>query len=207
VPERKAGSVPERKAGSVPERKAGSAPFRVVERTTLCEAGFLTVERRRVEAPDGEQFDRHVVLHPGAVVVVPVDAAGDALLVRQYRVAAGDELLEVPAGKRDVAGEPPEVTAARELEEEIGRRAGRLQLLCEFFNSPGFTDEYTYVFLATELEVSERAAVSPEEKAMTIEAVALSKVETLIASGDLVDAKSIIGLLLARTAFADGHDG
>jgi ADP-ribose diphosphatase len=187
--------------------RRGTAPFRVVERTTLCEAGFLTVERRRVEGPDGEQFDRHVVLHPGAVVVVPVDAAGDALLVRQYRVAAGDELLEVPAGKRDVAGEPPEVTAARELEEEIGRRAGHLQLLCEFFNSPGFTDEYTYVFLATDLEVSERAAVSPEEKAMTIEAVALSKVETLIASGDLVDAKSIIGLLLARTAFADGHDG
>jgi 8-oxo-dGTP pyrophosphatase MutT (NUDIX family) len=188
----------------VPERKAA---FRVVERTTLCEAGFLTVERRVVVGPDGERFDRHVVLHPGAVVVVPIDAAGDALLVRQYRVAAGDELLEVPAGKRDVAGEPPEVTAARELEEEIGRRAGRLQLLCEFFNSPGFTDEYTYVFLATELEVSERAAVSPEEKAMTIEAVALSKVETLIASGDLVDAKSIIGLLLARTAFAHGHDG
>jgi ADP-ribose diphosphatase len=191
----------------VTRRDTGSASFRVVERTTLCKAGFLTVERRRVQGADGEQFDRHVVLHPGAVVVVPIDAAGDALLVRQYRVAAGDELLEVPAGKRDVAGEPPEITAGRELEEEIGRRAGRLQLLCEFFNSPGFTDEYTYVFLATELEVSERAAVSPEEKAMTIEAVALSKVETLIASGDLVDAKSIIGLLLARTAFADGHDG
>ena len=83
------------------------------------------------------------MLHPGAVVVVPVDADGNALLVRQYRVAAGRDLLEVPAGKRDVPGEPPEVTASRELEEEIGRRAGRLRLLCEFFNSPGFTDEHT----------------------------------------------------------------
>ena len=61
----------------------------VVERTTLCEAGFLTVERRHVAGPDGDEFDRHVVQHPGAVVVVPVDADGNALLVRQYRAAAG----------------------------------------------------------------------------------------------------------------------
>jgi 8-oxo-dGTP pyrophosphatase MutT (NUDIX family) len=182
--------------------------FRVVERTTLCEAGFLTVERRRVVGPDGAEFDRHVVLHPGAVVVVPVDADGNALLVRQYRVAAGRDLLEVPAGKRDVPGEPTAVTAARELEEEVGRRAGRLRLLCEFFNSPGFTDEYTSVFLATDLEECERAAVSAEEAAMTIESVALSRVDDLIASGELVDGKSIIGLLLARTAIAvDGHEG
>lgn len=180
-------------------------PFRVIERTTVCEAGFLTVERRRVAGPD-EEFDRHVVLHPGAVVVVPVDAGGHALLVRQYRVAAGAELLEVPAGKRDVVGEPPEVTAARELEEEVGRRAGRFRLLCEFFNSPGFTDEYTHVFLATELVECARAAVSAEEAAMTVESVALADVETLIASRELVDAKSIIGLLLARTVLADGHD-
>jgi 8-oxo-dGTP pyrophosphatase MutT (NUDIX family) len=179
------------------ERKTG---FRVVERTTVCEAGFLTVERRRVAGPDNEEFDRHIVLHPGAVVVVPVDVDGNALLVRQYRVAAGRALLEVPAGKRDVHGETPVDTGARELEEEIGRRAGRLQLLCEFFNSPGFTDEYTYVFLATDLEVCDRAAESAEERAMTVEPVALADVEMLIASGELVDAKSIIGLLLARHA-------
>jgi ADP-ribose pyrophosphatase len=136
---------------------------------------------------------------------VPVDVDGRALLVRQYRAAAGRELLEVPAGKRDVAGEPPEATAARELEEEIGRRAGRLQLLCEFFNSPGFTDEYTYVYLATDLEACDRAAESAEEAAMTVEAVALADVEMLISSSELVDAKSIIGLLLARTVLADGH--
>jgi len=182
--------------------------FRVVETTTLCDAGFLTVERRRVVGPDGDEFDRHVVVHPGAVVVVPVDGDGNALLVRQYRVAAGRDLLEVPAGKRDVPGEPPDITASRELEEEIGRRAGRLRLLCEFYNSPGFTDEYTYVFLATELEECERAAVSAEEAAMTIESVPLAHVDDLIASGELVDVKSIIGLLLARNARAvDGHEG
>jgi ADP-ribose pyrophosphatase len=176
----------------VPER------FSEVERTTVCEAGFLTLTRRRVSGPDGEQFVRHVVEHPGAVVVVPVDASGDALLVRQYRVAVGRELLEVPAGKRDVAGEAPEITAGRELEEEIGRRPGRLRLLCEFFNSPGFTDEYTFVFLATELEECERAAATAEERAMTIEPIAFSRVDALIASGEIVDAKTIIGLLLAR---------
>jgi ADP-ribose pyrophosphatase len=173
--------------------------FRVVDRTTLCEAGFLTLARLRVAGPDDE-FDRHVVLHPGAVVVVPVDSVGHALLVRQYRVAVGRALLEVPAGRRDVPGEPPEITAARELEEEIGRRAGTLQPLCRFFNSPGFTDELTHVFLATDLEECERTAVSAEEAAMTVEAVALGDVDTLIAAGELVDAKSIIGLLLARDA-------
>ena len=108
-------------------------------------------------APDGEEFDRHVVHHPGAVVVVPV-IDDDAILVRQCRVAAGRELLEVPAGKRDVDGEPPEATANRELEEEIGYRAGRLELLCEFYNSPGFCDEYTHLFLATDLEARDPGA-------------------------------------------------
>jgi ADP-ribose pyrophosphatase len=175
--------------------------FRVVDRTTLCDAGFLTVARWRVAGPDDE-FDRHVVLHPGAVAVVPIDGDGNAVLVRQFRVAAGRTLLEVPAGKRDVAGEPPEATARRELEEEIGRRAGALRPLGEFYNSPGFTDEYTYVFLAAELEECERAAVSAEEAAMTVETVPLGGVDALIAAGELVDAKSIIGLLLARAALA-----
>jgi ADP-ribose pyrophosphatase len=179
--------------------------FRVVGSETLCDAGFLSVSRLRVEG-GGEAFDRHVVHHPGAVVVVPVldrsDGGRDALLVRQWRVATGRVLLEVPAGKRDVDGEPPETTANRELEEEIGFVAGRLDKLAEFFNSPGFCDEYTHLFLATELEERSRAAVSHEEAAMTIERVPLDRVDELVASGDLVDAKSIIGLLLARQFLA-----
>ncbi len=112
--------------------------------------------------------------HPGAVVVVPVDG-DDALLVRQYRVAVGGTILEVPAGKRDVPGEAPAATAARELEEEIGRRAGRLEPLCEFFNTPGFCDEYTYLFLATDLVEVPRNAVSAEEAHMQIERVPLDR--------------------------------
>ena len=184
----------------------GDGEFRVVGSDTLCDAGFLSLARLRVESADGEEFDRHVVHHPGAVVVVPVlerpDGGCDALLVRQWRVATGQDLLEVPAGKRDVDGEPPEVTANRELEEEIGYVGGRLDKLAEFYNSPGFCDEYTHLFLATELEERTRAAVSHEEAAMTIERVPLDRVDDLIASGELVDAKSIIGLLLARQHLA-----
>jgi ADP-ribose pyrophosphatase len=180
--------------------------FRVLGASTLNDVGFLQLERVRVAGPDGEEFDRHVVRHPGAVVVVPVianpDGGSDALLVRQWRVATGADLLEVPAGKRDVAGEPPEATANRELEEEIGYHAGRLEPLAEFYNSPGFSDEYTYLFLATELEARERGAVSAEEAAMTIERVPLDRVDELIASRELVDAKSIIGLTLARQFLA-----
>jgi ADP-ribose pyrophosphatase len=173
-------------------------PFRVVQRATIAEAGFLSLVRVRVAGPDGSEFDRHVVPHPGAVAVVPVDGDGRALLVRQYRVAVGRALLEVPAGKRDVPGEAPEATAVRELEEEVGRRAGRLVLLCEFYNSPGFTDEHTTVFLATELSLGARAATSAEEQAMSLERVPLAEIDGLVATGDIVDAKSIIGLLLAR---------
>jgi len=179
----------------------GGADFRVVGSDTLCDAGFLSISRLRVASADGDEFDRHVVHHPGAVVVVPV-IDGEAVLVRQWRVATGRELLEVPAGKRDVDGEEPEATANRELEEEVGYRAGRLHKLCEFYNSPGFCDEYTHLFLATELEARERAAVSAEEAAMTIERVPLAEGDALIAAGELVDAKSIIGLLVARQFLA-----
>ena len=180
--------------------------FEVVASATLCEAGFLTVDRLQVRAPDGDLLERHVVRHPGAVVVVPLTDDGDVVMVRQYRVATGTTLLEVPAGKRDVEGEPPEATAARELEEEIGYRAGALHQLCEFYNSPGFTDEYTHLFLATALEPTARAAVSAEEAAMTIERVPLDAVDALIASGELVDAKSIIGVLATR-AHLQGRSG
>jgi ADP-ribose pyrophosphatase len=181
--------------------------FRVLSSSTLCDAGFLQLTRKRVAGPDGVEFDRHVLHHPGAVVVVPVDDDGRVLMVRQYRVAVGGSLLEVPAGKRDVDGEAPEATAARELEEEIGRVPGRLRALCEFYNSPGFTDEYTYLFLATELVQRERAAVSAEEAAMTIEPIAFADVDALIASRAIVDAKSIIGLQLARRLLAGEYPG
>jgi len=152
----------------------------------------------RFAAPDGEIFERDVVHHPGAVSVVPLHADGTVVLVRQYRAAIDRELLEVPAGKRDVHGEDPAVTAHRELAEEVGLRAGRVEKLAEFYNSPGFCDEHSYVFLALDLEEVTSDAQGPEERHMTIEQIALPEVPALIASGEISDAKTIIGLCLAR---------
>ncbi|MGH9178922.1 MAG: NUDIX hydrolase [Acidimicrobiales bacterium] len=149
--------------------------------------------------PDGHQFERDVVHHPGAVSVVPVlDGGAAVLLVRQYRAAVDRELLEIPAGKRDVDGEAPEVTAGRELEEEVGMRAGRLEKLAEFYNSPGFCDEHSHVFMGLDLEPCASAAQGVEERHMTIERVAMADMPGLITAGQITDAKTIIGLYLAR---------
>lgn len=122
------------------------------------------------------------------------------IMVRQYRAAIDRELLEIPAGKRDVDGEDVETLARRELEEEIGMRAGTLVKLAEFYNSPGFCDEHSFVFLGLDLTAASPAAQGIEEQHMTIERVAFAEVPALIAGGEIVDAKSIIGLCLAREA-------
>jgi ADP-ribose pyrophosphatase len=142
-------------------------------------------------------------------VAVPVEPDREhVLLVRQYRVAADRELLEVVAGKRDVEGEAPETTASREMHEEIGRRPGRLVKLCEFFNSPGFCDEYTHLYAALDVEkLDAPAAVNAEERAMTVERVHLDEVDDLVADGRIVDAKSIVGLLLTRRYLGGELDG
>jgi 8-oxo-dGTP pyrophosphatase MutT (NUDIX family) len=174
--------------------------FRIVGSSTVATAGFLELADTRVEGPDGEVHQRYVVRHPGAVVIVPIeDDRMHVRLVRQYRVAVDRELLEVPAGKRDVEGELPEATAHRELEEEIGCRARVMMPLGEFYNTPGFCDEYTYLFCALGLEaLPERSAQTAEEHAMQVERIALADVDRKIAAHEIVDAKTIIGLLLAR---------
>jgi ADP-ribose pyrophosphatase len=177
--------------------------FRKVAENVVFEGSLVTVGQATFAGPDGGTFERDVVHHPGAVDVVPVLNDGKTvILVRQYRAAVDQELLEIPAGKRDVHDEPVEETARRELEEEVGMRAGRLQLLCEFFNSPGFSDERSYVFLALDLEPCDTSVQGVEEQHMSIEHVSLDDVPDLIASGELLDAKSIIGLCLAREALA-----
>jgi ADP-ribose pyrophosphatase len=144
-----------------------------------------------------------VVHHPGAVSAVPfLQDTGEVVMVRQYRAAIDRELLEIPAGKRDVTDEPPELTAHRELIEEIGMRAGRLELLGQFYNSPGFSDEYSYTYLALDLEQADQDLHGIEEQHMTTERIRLDDVPSLIRSCELIDAKSIIGLLLAREALS-----
>jgi ADP-ribose pyrophosphatase len=181
--------------------------FRVVGSTARGRAAFLELDELTVRGPSGDTFTRAVVRHPGAVVMVPV-ADDDVLLVRQFRAAVGRSLLEVPAGKRDVAGESPAATATRELEEEIGHHPGRLTKLCEFYNSPGFCDEYTHLFCATELHpLAEARGVTAEEQAMSVERIPLAATPDLITTGEIVDAKSIIGLVLTQQLLARGDVG
>jgi ADP-ribose pyrophosphatase len=172
-------------------------PFRKLDEREVFRGSLIQVGTARFEGPDGGTFVRDIVHHPGAVVVVPLTDAGTVLMVRQFRAAIGSDLLEIPAGKRDVEGEPTEVTAGRELAEEVGRRPGSLELLATFYNSPGFCDELTWLYLATDLEPVPLDRQGAEEQHMTIEEVALADVPAMVADRRIVDAKSIIGLSLA----------
>jgi ADP-ribose diphosphatase len=183
-----------------------SPPFRRLGQQVRYQGSLFGVTSVEFEGPSGDRFERDIVHHPGAVVVVPVTAQGRVIMVRQFRAAIGTDLLEVPAGKRDVDGEPTEVTAARELAEEVGRRAGRLDLLARFYNSPGFTDELTHLYLAQDLVEVPLDRQGHEEQEMTVEEVDLRDVPALIADGRLIDAKSIIGLALARERLSAGWD-
>ena len=145
-----------------------------------------------MELPDGSKSIREVVEHPGAAVIVPVDSEGRVHLVRQYRDAAAQEMLEVPAGKLH-PGEDPSDCARRELAEELGLESGKLTHLASFYSSPGFCDEVLHAYMAQELvpvqgEVDREEFLEPEMR-------------QLDPVGELVrgfkDAKSIIGVLLA----------
>jgi 8-oxo-dGTP pyrophosphatase MutT (NUDIX family) len=173
------------------------ARFEMIDEVLVHEGPVISVFHGRFRSPDGEVMRREVVRHPGAVVVVPVIGA-EAVLVRQYRAPIDASILEIPAGKRDVPGEDPAQTARRELAEEVGLAAGNLELLCEFHNTPGFCDEYSYCFLATDCESVDDDRQGAEEVHMTIERVELARVPELIADGTITDGKSIIGLMMAR---------
>ena len=154
-------------------------------------------------APDGTEFERDLVHHPGAVSIVPLLDGGTVILVRQYRAPLDDYVLEIPAGKRDVANEEPIVTAQRELAEEIGMTADHVELLAEFYNSPGFSDEHSYTFLARGLHETPMRRDGIEEQSMEIDRVPLAVVPSLIRAGEITDAKTIIGLMMTRERLAN----
>lgn len=176
--------------------------FRQVGEEVRFSGSRISVVEAAYEAPDGTAFIRDVVRHPGAVAVVPVTDHGTVLLVRQYRGALDRELLEIPAGTRDVEGEPPEETARRELAEEVGVVAGELRLLATMANSPGFCDEITMLYLATGLEAGQALRQGEEERFMEVVEIALGDVDRMVSDGDLIDAQTILGLLLARDTLA-----
>jgi len=176
----------------------GPGRFRQLGEERRFQGWRISVEEATFETPDGERFTRDIVRHPGAVAVVPLTGDGTVLLVRQYRGPIDGELLEIPAGTRDVDGEPPEETAKRELEEEAGVRAGRVELLATIFNSPGFCDEKTDIYVAEDLAPGHAERDGHEERFLEVVEVPLDQVDEMIRSGRLTDAQTVLGLLLAR---------
>lgn len=159
---------------------------------TVFEGRLYDVRLDTLRAPEGHTFRREMVYHPGAVCMVPLDADGRLLLVEQYRQGARKRLLEIPAGTLE-PGEDPEETAAREMREEVGMRAGRVEPLGGFWIAPSWATEYLHLYLCTELTPDPLPGDEDED----IEVVRLSREEALAAidDGRIIDAKSIAGIL------------
>jgi ADP-ribose pyrophosphatase len=148
--------------------------------------------RHRETGRDGRELVKDVVEHPGAVVILPLVDDGRVCLIRNYRVAVGRSLVELPAGTLE-PGEDPAVTARRELVEETGYRADRVEKLCEFFMSPGILNERMHLYLATGLVPGE-AALEPGEQIETL-VVGWDEAMRMALDGSIEDAKSLVGLL------------
>ncbi len=185
--------------------------FRHIEDRLVHQGYIWHVAVATFESPEGDRFTRDIVRSPGAVAAVPLvfDAEGNpsVVLVRQYRPALDAMLLEIPAGMRDVPDEPTEVTAARELVEEVGLVAGRLEHLLDYEPSAGMTDSVLYLYLATELEPVERQTHGPEEAHSEVVHLPLAVAVEMVERGEITDGKTMIGLLLVdrRLRQAD-HD-
>jgi len=173
--------------------------FRHLGDETVYEGHVMRVVVGTYEGPDGDTFTRDVIRHPGAVAVLPLHDDGTVTLVRQYRAPIDALLLEIPAGIRDVDGEPPEETARRELVEEAGLEAERIEHLVTFHNAPGMSDEVLEVFVATGLTECESSAQGVEEESMSIERHHLDELAAMIADGRLTDAKTVIAVGLVRS--------
>jgi ADP-ribose pyrophosphatase len=199
-------------------RGPGTAEFRdvpahwpVISSAEVARGPVVTLRSDRVQMPGGEVAQRQVVEHPGAVAVVAVDEAGQVLMIRQYRHPVGRLLWELPAGLRDVPGEPLSAAAERELLEETSYRARDWHVLVDFFSSPGITTERIRVFLARGLSVvppGEREYVRTHEEAeLVVGWLALDRAVDLFLAGDLHNGVTAVGILSAYAAKRNGFDG
>lgn len=155
----------------------------------------VKLDLHEVELPNGEHGKRELIRHPGAVAVIAVDDERNVLLVRQYRIAAARVMLELPAGTLE-PDEQPEVCAIRELQEETGYKPGKLESIGAFFVAPGYTTEYIHLFIASEL--GESQLDGDEDEFIEVARVPFHEALAMVERGEIIDGKSIIGLL--RTA-------
>jgi ADP-ribose pyrophosphatase len=173
-----------------------SSHFEQTGSEILCEGKFIALERRTFRHEDGEEVEREIVTHPGAVGIVVLDGE-DLWLVRQPREAVGSpDMLELPAGKLDEEGEEPLETAKRELAEEIGKQADHWEDLGSFYTSVGFSDEEVFLFLATGIsDVDERPQVEADER-IDVDVRPIGELDAILR--ETKDGKTLIGLMVLR---------
>ncbi len=184
--------------------------FEVASSEERFHGSVFDVRTDAVVMPDGTIAHRDVISHPGAVAVVGLDAADNVVMVRQYRHPVGHELLELPAGLLDVAGESALAGARRELFEEAALTAGRWAVLLDLYTSSGMSDEAIRVYLARDLaDIDERDRFSPEheEITMTVERYPLGELVRMALAGELSNGTAVAGVLAAWAARADGWNG
>jgi ADP-ribose pyrophosphatase len=166
---------------------------------TIYEGKIFNISIDKIREGDIE-YEREIVVHKGSAVIIPVFEDKTVALVRQYRHAAARSLLEIPAGTLNTS-EAPEIGASRELEEEIGVKAGKLEKLTEFYVSPGFLTEKMFVYLATGLTETQQNL--EDDEILTIERHSFQRLYEMIKSGDIEDAKTISAVLLAGVRFGE----
>jgi ADP-ribose pyrophosphatase len=170
-------------------------PFELIKSETILQGRAFKIRRDYLKTPNGRETRLEIIEHGGSVVLVPIDDDGNLLFVRQYRHAAGEDLLELPAGTRD-NDEPSEECAAREIREETGMEAGKLQKIGEFYLAPGYSSEFMVVFLATGLK--DNPLDADDDEFLQVEKIPLQKVMQMVEQGNVPDAKSLAALLLAK---------
>lgn len=167
---------------------------KTVSRKQIYQGNIIKVEYVTVTLPDGREATRDIVLHPGASAIVPLSDNGEIYMVRQYRKPIDKISLEIPAGKLD-KGEDPRACAERELREETGLTSGNIKHMLSIHSTPGFSNEVLHVYLATELKEGELCA--DDDEFITSEKIPVSELIDKIISGEITDAKTIIGVLMA----------
>lgn len=165
----------------------------LIESKTIYQGNIVTVLLDTVSLPNNKVASREVVRHPGAVCILAITDEDNVVLVNQYRHPCGSEVLEIPAGKLDIAGESPEQCAYRELAEETPYTAQSMQLIQGFYTAPGFCDEYMYLYRAHNLSANNTALADEDE---FVEIVTLSKTAAWAAIREqrIKDAKTLIAL-------------
>ncbi len=175
----------------------GSEPPQLLRQRLSYQGRKFNFEVNRLRLPNKSEGEWECVRHPGGALAVPVTPDGRLVLTLQYRFTVQGRLLEFPAGTLEV-GEDPAGTIAREIQEEVGYRAGQWRKLGEFFLAPGYSDEIIYAFLATDLELLENPPQQDDDEDIETVLMTVGEVEQAILSGDIADAKSICSFMLAK---------